>query len=62
MDLPLNGFVSDGDRGMEVGVLTEELPVIRFVIWEFRVIWGAGRMSRVIEGFLIDGAHTPKYP
>jgi hypothetical protein len=38
MDLPLDGFVPDGNRGVEVGVLLEELPVIRFMIREFRVI------------------------
>jgi len=38
VDFPFNGLISDRDRGMEVGVLPEELPVIRFVIREFRVI------------------------
>jgi len=38
MDLPLYGLISDGDRGMEMGVLLEKFPVIRLVIWEFGVI------------------------
>ena len=38
MNLPLDGFISDGDRRMEVGILPEEFSIIRFVIWEFRII------------------------
>jgi hypothetical protein len=38
MYLPLYGIISDGDRGMETGVLPEKFSVIRLVIWEFRVI------------------------
>ena len=38
VDFPLNSSISDGDRGMEMSILPEKFPVIRFVIWEFRII------------------------